>query len=634
MKKLQLLFSFLILISLIGCSKTPQQYKNFQKFENSKACFFEVGVVADGSYTFIMECVSKNNLVEIQFDSQKNAKFIYDTKNNKEYYNGVYNNYCICVDPFTTTNVVSMLDYMEDITYSKSGKTSCMFAKFDFNKMSTNILGYEFIDIDGDFKEFFTDCYIGVDIINNLVKEIRIYPNYGESKNVYLKYIVFEYGNTISKDIVLKDDYTSLKTVEAFVQKIEEDLSSTENPNLEPTYSMFVRKQPILLEIDTEEYYFEVNFYKNGYYLTEKYLGLDSLSGDFNLKKPGEYEVTISTSIYGVDVNYTFTINVIDKQITTSNDECSIIANTKAQFSFDNYFVANIDNFLYLYNLDNLPRHRIFDIKCNYSSYYVKDNYLYVASYEDYDYYTYNYGNDEDFSGYITKINLDTLKIDKQVKVNRFISNILVDKYDKIIITKGQNGFSTLELFDMTNETFTTLIGDFFHSSESTCGVLVYDELTESIIHINTTSTGKPSVYKYDHSIKNYKYFNELEDLRGPYLCNFVNDRYNNKALLGEYYYDFSNNTVIYQKMFNIVDRSYGFTTSEYGTISEQYVIVGKAHYNGYILGILDNKTKTQINLVVEDLVCDGKTITNIHYYNGKIYLFNSQTNKLISVNY
>lgn len=636
MKKnlLFLLFCFIISILLIGCSKKmPQQYKDFQKFENSKTCFFEIGVVVNDSYTSLIECVLKNNLIEMQIDSEKNVKLVYDTKNNKEYYNGVNNNYFVYVDSFDTTNVVSMLDYMEDITYSESGKTSSMFAKFDFNKMSANTLEFNAIENNnGDLNELFIDCYISVDIIDNLVKEIRIYPNYAESKKDYLKYKVFEYGDTISKNIILKDDYILLETEELFAQKIEEDLSSNDNPNLQSSYLMYVANKPIFIAVDTEEYYFEVSIYKNGNYLTHKYLGLNSLSGDFNLKKPGEYEVTLSTIIDDVEIKSTFTIYVIDKKITTANDECSIIENSKSQFSFDNYFVVSVKNLLYIYNLDNLLEYHIVDIKGNYSSYYVKDNYLYVSSYEDYDYHTYYYGKDEDFSGYITKINLNTLTIEEQVKVNRFISNILVDKYDNIIITKGQNGFSCIEIFDITNGTFTTLKGKYY--SESTRGVLVYDELNESIIHINTSSSADPSIFKYDHTIKNYNYFKDLEDLEGPYLVDFVNYRYHNKALLGEYYYDFSNNTVSYKKIFNIVDRSYGFETSKYGTISEKYTIVGQENYQGYVLGILDNKTNTQTNLIVENCVFEEQTITNIHYYNGKIYLFNSKTNKLMSVKY
>lgn len=636
MKKI--LAIFILCFSLVfyfGCGNLlSPQYRVFRNFENAKACNFEYGLINGSEYIKAYECVAEDNFISYILHANKNRRFIYDLENNIEYYEGYKNDYVtkLSFNLNPNSKVISLYQYMSRLKYTEGEKCDIITAKFNILKMSTDSLEIQSLGMTRDeIKQVFSDCYIRIYIREGKVEEMRIFPNYSITKDVYLKYTIYEYGDFIEEDIVLKDSYTNIDDYDDYMKNVNDDQALNMFPNRAPNgASLCIDYNPYIVPVQTKEFDIKGTLNNPGNYNSDITISSQNYLGDIDLDVPGAYEVVITIEVEGERVSDILKLYVIEEKELSATLIHDKFAQSSKQFSFDKYLGLAYDKSLYIYDYDNLNNEHLFDIKGRFSSYYYKDNYLYVSSNEDYQ----NYYDDYDkFYSYITKINLDTFEIEEQVRINRYISNIIVDKYGNIVFSKGGMKNYIFEMYNMETKAF-TLISSNEDEVYNNDAVLLYDEVHERIIYISTKQADSPILFRYDKNTNNYRYVEVLDHIFGPDIYNKLSCYRENEVIFGDRIFDFSKIKNNYYKFYNLSDLYYGFEKSKIGGICDNIALVALRTDDKYIIGVMDTITFSQTNIIIENIDVANSLLNDIHYYDGNIYIYDDINNKLWCVEY
>lgn len=633
MKKILIIVIISFVLFISGCENTTNTtLQIFKEFESSQNITYRVSVNTDKfkNRNVYEYSLVENTLVSIELLQGIYQEFIFDLDNKVKYYNGEdWNGMIKFKEDIDLYRFVKFTDYMSNIKYISEKNSTKIVAKLDFNKLNEKtMLFYHF---DKYYKDVdFTSSTIEINITEELVEYFCIYPNKEENENIFICFDIYKYGSTIYNEIDLEDRYEELDNHDLFNQKVELDIYNALEK--EPPASI---ELGITLRLSLKEYcvkqggelYINGYLYKNGKFLSYVYLEHLNIIGDYDLDIPGVYKLIATTTVDDQVVSTNFSINVIGDNYTTADKATNkILKNSKYQFGFDNYYGVCSNNKLFLFDLNYTNKYYEFDLHGTGNSYYVKDNYLYITSYEPYE--NYSYLDEDEFTGHIIKINLNTYAVEKEVTINRFPYSIIVDKYNEVFISKGHNGFGPIEKVDFETGTLTPL-----KENISTGSVLLYDEVSESIISISTKSSADPEQYKYDQITKEYKLIKIFSDITSSGICDSVTSSNVNKAMCESYYCDFTNGFFTYEEIYNYRFKSYytdhSFNYESESNITKDYVVIAQSYSDSVIVGTFDVKTKVQNNYLISNIV--ESRISSIHYYNGKIYLFNQTTGELMN---
>ena len=635
MKKIFIIVIVSFVFFICGCeTNTNKSLQIFKEFESSQNITYRVSVNTDKfkNRNVYEYSIVQNTLVSIELLQGIYQEFYIDLDNKVKYYNGDdWNGMIKLKESADLYRFVKFSDYMSNIKYTNEENYTKIVAKLDFNKLNEKtMLFYHFDKYYQDID--FTSSTIEINITEDLVEYFCIYPNKEENENIFINFDIYKYGNLIYNEIDFKDRYEILDDNDLFNQKVEVDIYNALEK--EPPSSINLG---YTLRLSLEEYcvkqggelYINGYVYNNGKFLHYVYLEHLTILGEYNLNVPGVYKLTATTTEDGQVLSTDFTINVIgDNYITASKATNKILKNSKYQFGYDNYYGVCANNKLYLFDLNYTNKYYEFDLKGTGNAYYVKDNYLYVTSYEPYE--NYSYLDEDEFVGHIIKINLNSYTIEKELTIKRFPYSIIVDKYNEVFISKGHNGFGPIEKVDFETGTLTPL-----KENISTGSVLLYDEVSESIISISTKSSADPEQYKYDKITNEYKLIKIFSDITSTGICDSITSKNVNKAICESYYCDFTNGFFTYEEIYNYRFKSYytdhSFNYESESSITNDYVVIAQSYSDGVIVGTFDVKTKVQNNYLISNIV--ESKISSVHYYNGKIYLFNQTTGELMNFN-
>lgn len=625
MKKVKILIFIFLMMILVGCNqdKKPENpaltaFKEFEKTNNVKM-ELRIGSKDMGQMQLLDYTIVENSLIQMEL-SQTDVKFILDLSTNHMYYEGYEWNGIVEVEPDETINSnMSFTDYMDNISYQEEDNVTFINAKIDFQAL-INESGLFDIYEDVIFEESPLNDIV-IEVKDNKVEEICIYQDKETAKDEFIKLVVYSYGEDFYNTITLANRYEFVNDEETFNDKMGLDLEHMLGLPSTSGYQF---------SLDRSNYYIKegtnLNLSGNVYYnqnLKNKVWNDDiEIVGYYDINTPGEYKLYATTNCADGALIDEFVLTVIgDKNVNASLYTAKTYLGSKYQFAFDKYYGICDNKKLYLYDLDNNNCYT-FDLKGHGSSYFAKDNYLYVTSYEDYD--NYYYLDDDEFVGHIFKINLTNLNVEKDVTINRYPYSIVVDKYDNVFISKGNNGFEYIEKVDLDTLEITP-----FKEYVTSKSQLLYDEQSESIILAHTASTAYPCRYKYDPSTKTYKFYFEYGYVKDQF-CNA--SRNLNKVMYGSYLYDFSNSIMTCVEIFNHRETypSSGFSFKSVSNITNEEAIAARSYSGAIIVGTYNLSTKVQTNYYITNV--SNSEISSTHSYNGKIYFFNQVTGELLYI--
>lgn len=621
MKKIKFVFLLFLIVFIFGCDQNKEPENPalliFKEFESSQNVKMEAKLNIDevGSLSLFEYIVVNNNLLQMQM-SGTDIKYIYDLTNNLMYYNGYRWNGVIPIIPEESDKAdISFIDYMSDITYESKNFTTKIIAKIDFKKMEQNSNLFENFE---DNIQFDDNSFnnIEIKIFNEKVEYLKIYSDKKVNENNYIYFVVKQYGNDFNETISLDDYYNQVTSSELFAENILIDLEEmTKTQESAPMYQF---------ELDTDNYAVRkgemINIsgviYDNSIMpkrITKEYI---KIIGDYDINTIGAYPLKAVTYHKGIKLEADFVLNVIDFKYTEALKYTSkTFNNSKFQFAYDNYYGICDNRKLYIYDLDFQDKCYEYNLNTNIISYYLKDNYLYLAGYEDY-FSNYFSLKEDEFKGHIFKINLENLTIEKDVLINRYIYSIVVDKYNNVIFSKGHNGSQNIEQINLDTEEIITI-----KKEVPTKSKLLYDEESESIYLINSSSNKIPLRYCYDIYTKTYKFYYEDNKFE---KIDYVDDNKRNAEndiVDSEYRYCFD------------IDGLNSFSPSNYNSqyfllyynsnITDEAVVYGSRS----VILIYDKETKMQTNYHITNI--PNLMISSVHYYNGKIYFFDEEIGEL-----
>lgn len=621
MKKIIIMFIlFLNVFLCVGCKNVLNPlHKEFRNFERATAAKLEVGAMVQGTYTKIYDCSFEDDLIEFTYPHRKYNRVIYDVRNGIEYYEGYECNYSAKNNEILNGRLLLLEKNMSNFSYKEEIHLSSITAKFNIIKMTKDSLGLDALGSDLDeIRRTYTDCRITINIISGKVKEIKIYPNYKEYETTYITYKVLEYGNQISTDIVLKEYYDEFTNYDEFLTAVENSAALTISPEVSAKgrYISLSNKTHIVTTNDND---FQISFrvFEKDIYYGETYRS-QSVNGknyfkDIDFSVPGTYERLFVYEYDGEKLAEFVTIHIVEEKEIKATKLSDFMPNSQEQFFFDNYFALANKITLHLYDLDNISEKHTFNIKGLYSCYYANDSYLYVAGYEKVN----NTGNEDDYISYITKINLNTFEIEKQFTIDRYISKMVVDKYDNIIFSKGTGEQVTFEMYNANKEKL-EYIGNDDSKNYFKNTVLIYDEKNERISYISNKYYHSSKLFEYDSSIENYKYVSEINIGSCTKEGSALNYVKGNEAIFFNCYHNFNDK----------VSGCHGFimyfdsAPAKTGTISDDVFMLGRKNEKKYIIGVMDTKTYTEAYVSISGINLYTDLISEIHYHNGNIYLY------------
>lgn len=619
---------FILLLSVfvfVGCKDLDSPlHQELRNFEKAKAARMEITINNGIYYKKGYDCAFTGDLVEFTYPNRQYERVIYDVRNGIEYYEGYECSYSAKNKRIIDSRALVLEKYMSKFSYEEGAASSYITAKFNIIKMVKDSVDFDLFDNDlYQIRKVYTDCWIKIFFKEGKVKEIKIYPNYDEYEYTYISYQIYEYGDQINRDITLKDNYEEFSNYDKFLEAIEED----RNFSLYPDVSLnghYIELNKKVFVFSTTAKKHEISFHVGelgagivgDVYDTEE-VDLKEHFKDIDFSVPGTYEKLFVYEYEGEKLADFITIHIVEESEIKATKFADDMPNSQEQFFFDNYLGLAYKITLYLYDLDDISEKHTFNIVGLYSSYYAKDNYLYVAGYEKVN----ENGNEEDYISYITKINVDTFEIEKQFTIDRYVSNMVVDKYDNIIFSKGNGEHVTFEMYNASKDKL-EFIGNDDSTDYSKNAILSYDKENEIIRYINNNSETK--VFEYDSSINNYKYVNKVS-VGSFSLIEYVKD---SQIIFSQYYYDFNEKKQYY--FLSLKDTYTNTFTGNSGTINEGLVIIGSRSNNkNYSLAVIDTETYSQANVTITGINLYTELISKIHYYNGKIYLYDKIDKKV-----
>lgn len=400
-------------------------------------------------------------------------------------------------------------------------------------------------------------------------------------------------------------------------------------------YTFELKEKEIYIGID---HYLELEgiIYKKGKVYSKVKSGI-KIEGEYDKKVPSKYELIAYVEIdvdrenelgnkftERIKLTDTFTLYVLGINDVTF-EEINEYSFNSVEYSFGigNYYIICNDGNLNIIDLDKPSQYQYVRISGRCNSYYYKDGYLYISSVDPYeDEYS------DNFTGYITKIDLENIIKDEEVKVNCAPDSIVVDKRNNVIISKEQNQHIDIEYLDMNTKTLSTFCKGYYGDK------LIYNEEEDIVLVVSTKNTGTPIAYKYNNQTKTYEEVEKSYELESTAHIPMVFGRYYNAFIFGDRlnkkeYAEFVNEEIItkeiplpYQFLTFDATHQVSINSESYGVLQYSmgicYVTVCDKVSNEYQVYNLTNYNNNEIN--------------SLHLYDNKIYMFDSKLGKLYIV--
>lgn len=399
-------------------------------------------------------------------------------------------------------------------------------------------------------------------------------------------------------------------------------------------------------ELDYEEIYigginqaFSVygEIYKNNE-VFNAYIPPVEIEGEYDPSIPGEYDLTASVefSFEKMDNSgniFTETTILKDtfKLIVLSPVEAIFeelntqkIETVQYSFGFDHYYIVCPVGSLIIYDLNDPKEYKTIEINGRCNSHYYKDGYLYISSVEPYE----NKYSD-DFTGYISKIDLENAIKVEEIKVNSAPDSIVVDKRNNIIISKEQNQHVSIDYLDMNTKEISIMCHGYYGDK------LIYNEQDDIVLVVSTYSTLQPNMYKYNEENKLFELVKQFYELEPLVLAPDILERYYNTFIYGSRLYEkvFSElvNGEVHTKEIAIINNrlSYG-GTYEVSIGKDKFVIMQYRKDFCYITVYDKETTKYQTYQTITNY--NGSELEGIYVYNDNIYVFDKTLGKLLIV--
>lgn len=358
-----------------------------------------------------------------------------------------------------------------------------------------------------------------------------------------------------------------------------------------------------------------------------------TILGDYDLTKPGVYNLICSVEVNAkradengllymgsITLEQPFTLEVVSLEKLTMKELNGLgLIMPYNTFSVDKYFIVCYTNEIYIYDLDNENEyHKILSSGlCN--SIYYKNGYLYICSRGPY-----GYDDTNEFFGYVTQIDLKTYTIVKEFKVDFAPYSIIIDKRNNAILSSEQQ--SNIKYLNMET-------GDI--SSICECmdkDIIIYNEVEDIFILIGKNRKIENKMYKYSPSNNQFILLEQQINLLKNYnLSSSVIKNYKNTWVSGVCYMTLENEDLVFQKIIKVSWEPYSYFDEINYNGEEKFVILRYDNFRevGYLI-VYDKKAKSFQNYKITNYI-SGK-YTDIHFYNNKVYLYESTTGKLYIV--
>ena len=400
-------------------------------------------------------------------------------------------------------------------------------------------------------------------------------------------------------------------------------------------------------ELDYEEIYIgginqEFNLYGEVYKNNEIYdvnFYPIKIEEEYDPSIPGEYDLTASVNISfekmdnsGNIVTETIILKDTFKLIVLSPVEATFeelnigkIESVEYSFGFDHYYIICPVGSLIIYDLNNPNEYKTIEINGRCNSYYYKDGYLYISSVEPYE-----SEYSDNFTGYISKIDLENAIKVEEIKVNSAPDSIVVDKRNNIIISKEQNQHVTIDYLDMNTKEI-SIMGHGYYGDK-----LIYNEQDDMVLIVSTYTTLQPNIYKYNEENEVFELVKQFYELEPLVMAPDILERYYNVFIYGSRLYDkvyaeFVNGEAR-TKAISIINNklSYG-STYEVAIGEDKFVIMQYREDFCYITVYDKETTKYQSYQTITNY--NGSKLEGIYVYNDNIYVFDKTLGKLLLVN-
>ena len=444
--------------------------------------------------------------------------------------------------------------------------------------------------------------------------------------------------------------------------------NNTENPVLVTlTYTIIIedeeRKGTIQVEVphtenfefklDYEEYYIDGTnqefslwgtIYKNGEEFNA-YFSKVKIEEEYDASIPGEYDLTgsIEFNAYYMDKdgnNIVNTINLKDSfklivlsplEVTFEEINTQKIESVEYSFGFENYYIICPEDQLIIIDLHNPNEHKTVEINGRCNSYFFKDGYLYISSVEPYeDEYS------DNFTGYISKIDLENLTVVEEIKVNSAPDSIVVDKRNNIIISKEQNQHVSIDYLDMNTKQISVMSEGYYGDK------LIYNEQDDMVIIVSTFSTTQPNIYKYNEQDKRFDLVKRYYELDPEIFQPEILERYDNTFIYGnpredKAYAEFVNGEVYTKKIPIVNQKQLNACAYEVCITEDNFVFVrfrpkhwqvGTSFCDITVYDKETNKYQTYQTLTNYN----GNELDSVYMYNGNIYVFDKTEGKILTV--
>ncbi len=202
----------------------------------------------------------------------------------------------------------------------------------------------------------------------------------------------------------------------------------------------------------------------------------------------GIYKFKVYTKYLNKEFSTYVYVNVKGDIEISSNSKINNLDDITYGFNYENNVYLCDDKYIYKFDFECNKLLGKIDLKCAGNSYYVKDEYMYVAGN-----YPYNstYNDEYSYEGTVTKIKIEDFTIAKQVNVNSLPNSIIVDNRDNVIISKKANQHVNNEIVNVD----TGKLSPAFDGYEN--DVLVYDPTRDYITNITNGHSGDNELYEF-----------------------------------------------------------------------------------------------------------------------------------------
>jgi len=399
-------------------------------------------------------------------------------------------------------------------------------------------------------------------------------------------------------------------------------------------------------QVDEKEVYIFVNesiylsgkIFKNGEF--EKDTGFVLIEGEYDKNKPGKYNLTASVNktVKKLDksgnlvskqfkLTDTFTLIVLELQEKTFEElNTPILTDVYYSFGVNNYYIMCCNDTLNIVDLNNFTQCKEIKISGRCNSYYYKDGYLYISSVDPYDIESYEYN----YTGYISKIDLDKgIKVE-EISVNSAPDSIVVDKRNNIIISKEQNQHITIDYLDMNTKQISAMCSGYYGDK------LIYNEQEDMVLIISTLSSGSPEAYKYNENVKAFELVEKQIKLETStsYSKDIYIRYYNALIFNGKSswltYGEFVNGEVIIKEIPCANSRLLPGARS-YASIDAESYVAMRCEGKKCEITWCDKETGDYQAYSLKNF--DNHEIDSIHTYNKKIYMFEKTSGKVYKIN-